>query len=62
MPLILALRRQMSSRPAWWSTEGVPGEPGLHSETLFQDGEKKICFDIVTRNSSMKHGESSVAF
>jgi hypothetical protein len=26
----------LSSRPAW-STEGVPGQPGLHRETLSQN-------------------------
>jgi hypothetical protein len=31
--------RFLSSRPAW-STEGVPGEPGLHKETLSQKQNK----------------------
>ena len=30
----------MSSRPAW-STEGVPGQPGLHRETQSQREKKK---------------------
>jgi hypothetical protein len=30
----------LSSRPAW-STEWVPGQPGLHRETLSQKKEKK---------------------
>jgi hypothetical protein len=30
----------LSSKPAW-STEGVPGQPGLHRETLSQKKKKK---------------------
>jgi hypothetical protein len=30
----------LSSRPAW-STEGVPGQPGLHRETLSLKKKKK---------------------
>jgi hypothetical protein len=30
----------LSSRPAW-STEWVPGQPGLHRETLSRKTEKK---------------------
>jgi hypothetical protein len=30
----------LSSRPAW-STEWVPGQPGLHRETLSQEKKKK---------------------
>jgi hypothetical protein len=30
----------LSSRSIW-STEGVPGQPGLHRETLSQEGKKK---------------------
>jgi hypothetical protein len=30
----------LSSRPAW-STKGVPGQPGLHRETLSQKKERK---------------------
>jgi hypothetical protein len=37
MPLIPALGRL----PAW-STEGVPGQPGLHRETLSLKNNKKI--------------------
>ena len=33
--------RSVSSRPAW-SKEQVPGQPGLHSETLSQKKKKKI--------------------
>jgi hypothetical protein len=32
----------LSSRPAW-STKWVPGQPGLHRETLSQRKKKKIC-------------------
>jgi hypothetical protein len=32
--------RFLSSRPAW-STERVPGQPGLHRETLSQKTKKK---------------------
>jgi hypothetical protein len=31
----------LSSRPAW-STECVPGQPGLHRETLSQKKKKKL--------------------
>jgi hypothetical protein len=30
----------LSSRPAW-STEGVPGQPGLHRETLSRKTKKQ---------------------
>ena len=45
MPVIPALweaeaGRFLSSRPAW-STEGVPGQPGLHREALSQKKENK---------------------
>jgi hypothetical protein len=30
----------VSLRPAW-STDGVPGQPGLHRETLFQNTKEK---------------------
>ena len=32
--------QSLSSRPAW-STEKVPGQPGLHSETLSQKEKNK---------------------
>jgi hypothetical protein len=45
MPLIPALWETdkggfLSSRPAW-STEGVPGQPGLHRETLSRKTKRK---------------------
>jgi hypothetical protein len=40
MPLIPALGRQ---RPAW-STERVPGQPGLYRETLSQKNKRKKIF------------------
>jgi hypothetical protein len=30
----------LTSRPAW-STEWVPGQPGLHRETLFRENKNK---------------------
>ena len=36
----LAAGRSLSSRPAWF-TKQVPGQPGLHRETLFQKKKKK---------------------
>ena len=32
--------RSLSLRPAW-STQGVPGQPGLHKESLFQQTSQK---------------------
>jgi hypothetical protein len=38
--------RFLSSRPAW-STKGVPGQPGLHRETLSRKTEKEKRFIFI---------------
>ena len=46
MPLIPVLGREaeaggfLSLRPTW-STESIPGQPGLHRETLFRETKQK---------------------
>jgi hypothetical protein len=40
MPLIPTLGQTLSLRPAW-STERVPGQSGLHRETLSQKQNKQ---------------------
>jgi hypothetical protein len=35
-PLIPALGRQMREDLLVWSTEGVPGDPGLHKKSCFE--------------------------
>jgi hypothetical protein len=47
------LLRSVSSRPAW-STEGVPGQPGLHRETLSQKNKMKQ-----TKKQTKKDGLST---
>jgi hypothetical protein len=38
--------RFLSSRPAW-STKGVPGQPGLHRETLSRKKKSNFIFKII---------------
>jgi hypothetical protein len=40
MPLIPALERQKFCPRLAWSTEPIPGEPGLHSKILAQERRK----------------------
>jgi hypothetical protein len=49
--------RFLSPRPAW-STERVPGQPGLHRETLSQKKKKKkksFSFALFYTSLSLRH-------
>ena len=47
--------RFLSSRPAW-STEWVPGQPGLHRETLSQKIKIKLKFKVTLRYTENSFG------
>jgi hypothetical protein len=44
----------LSSRPAW-STESVPGQPGLHRETQSLEEKKQKTKNKQTKNQKIKH-------
>jgi hypothetical protein len=55
--LITALRRQISVRlRAAWYIQGIPGQPGLHSEILSQNTNQKK----KKKNQTLKPKDSKI--